>query len=145
MLASALARVSRRGMLTVSRASNTFIERYAFPYEPVPVVAQYAPYLVRVQANKLYEWCSCGHSQTQPWIDGQCLCSKKEQGFRPVLFQSPANSFELLCGCKNCSYRPKSDYSCYLKYMEDFPLMASAYLFAAAFSISTVGSYYFHP
>ena len=145
MLSTALARGSRRGMLSVSRASNTWVERYSFPYEPVPVVAQYAPYVVRIRGSKFYDWCSCGHSDTQPWIDGKCLCSKHEQGFRTLKYQMPIGGFKLICGCKNCGYRPEFDGSCYLKYIEDFPIMGAGYMFAFWFTFATLTSYYFHP
>ena len=145
MLAKAVARVSKRGLFSASRATNTWVERYSFPYEPVAVVAQYSPYLVKIEGSKIYECCSCGHSEIQPWVDGKCLCSKKEQGFRPLLYKSPTSGFKLLCGCKQCSYRPEFDGTCYLKYMEDFPLLAAGYVFAFWFTFGTVTSYYWHP
>ncbi len=32
-----------------------------------PVIAQYGPYEVQVQKGKMYYWCACGRSKTQPF------------------------------------------------------------------------------
>jgi hypothetical protein len=136
---------SQRGFLSLSRPSLTWIERYSFPYEAEPVVAQYKPYVVKCERGVVYNFCSCGHSQTQPWIDGQCLCSKKEGGHRPLSYIPSFTGYKLLCGCKHCSYKPEFDGTCFLKYIEDYPINGAVMTFAVWFSFATVIGYYFHP
>jgi CDGSH iron-sulfur domain-containing protein 3 len=131
--------------LKPSGIKMTWTERYNFTYEPKAVVSQYSPYCVKVEANKSYEYCSCGLSQTQPWVDGACKCSTGTDGFRPIEYRSQMSGFKLLCGCKHCGYKPEFDGGCYLKFVEDFPLKGALYTFAAWFTAGTIISYSFHP
>ena len=62
-----------------------------------PVIAQRGPYEVEVEANKIYKWCACGLSATQPFCDG----SHKGTDFRPVLFEAKENETLYFCGCKH--------------------------------------------
>ena len=142
---SMLSRASFRGILSVSKAKRTWVKNYSFPYEPVATVAQYIPYTVKVERGATYDWCSCGGSQTQPWTDGACQCSKKEGGFRPITYTSQHTGYKLLCGCKHCSYKPEFDGGCYLKFVEDFPINGAALTFAVWFTFATLTSYYWHP
>ena len=134
-----------RCLFTRSEAQRTWAEKYGFFHEPPATVAQYRPYVARVEANKTYQWCSCGHSQTQPWTDGQCLCSQKVDGHRPLEYRTTHSGFKLFCGCKHCGYKPEFDGGCYLKYTEDFPLQGAMYTFAFWFAFAASTSYYFHP
>lgn len=133
------------GFFTRSRSVASPWEKEWFPHEPIAKVSQYMPYAVRVKAREIYHWCSCGESQTQPWIDGNCKCSKHEDGFRPRLYTTNKDGVRLLCGCKSCFDRPVFDGTCWIKFCNDFPQQGALYLFAVGFSLSTLVSYYWHP
>lgn len=135
----------RAGFFTQSRIVASPWEKEWFPHEPIPKVAQYSPYAVRVKAQEIYHWCSCGDSQTQPWIDGNCKCSKHEDGFRPRMYSTNKDGVRLLCGCKSCFDRPVFDGTCWIKFCNDFPQQGALYLFAVGFTLSTMVSYYWHP
>ncbi len=62
-----------------------------------PVVAQYKPYRVEVEAGERYLWCSCGLSKSQPF------CDKSHAGtsFTPVAWTAEASGTVLFCGCKH--------------------------------------------
>ena len=34
------------------------------------IVAQRSPFAVELQAGKIYAWCACGRSASQPFCDG---------------------------------------------------------------------------
>ena len=70
-----------------------------------PTIAQNGPYEVMVEAGKLYKWCSCGRSTTQPFCDG----SHKDTEFKPFLFEAKESGTVFLCGCKRTSDRPWCD------------------------------------
>ena len=40
------------------------------PHRSNPVVAKKGPYVVELEADKSYYWCSCGRSKSQPFCDG---------------------------------------------------------------------------
>jgi len=137
--------VLRASFFSQSRIAAGPWEKDWFPHEPIPKVAQYMPYSVRVKAHEIYHWCSCGESQTQPWIDGNCKCSKHEDGFRPRPYSTNKDGVRLLCGCKSCFDRPVFDGTCWIKFCNDYPQQGAMYLFAFAFGLSTIMSWYFHP
>lgn len=116
-----------------------------FPFQPNAKVAKYGPYCVKLEAGKTYNWCSCGESQTQPWIDGQCKCAKHEAGFRPVEILCTVTGHRLMCGCKRCFVRPTFDGTCFVKYVADFPLQGCAAAFLATFAVGSAVTYLFHP
>jgi CDGSH-type Zn-finger protein len=70
-----------------------------------PTIAQIGPYEVTVEAGKIYKWCACGRSATQPFCDG----SHKETDFRPVVFEAKESGTVFLCGCKHTGDRPWCD------------------------------------
>jgi CDGSH-type Zn-finger protein len=70
-----------------------------------PVVAQKAPYAVDVEAGKLYAWCACGLSNTQPFCDG----SHKPTTIRPIKWESKKTGKAFFCGCKQSLNRPLCD------------------------------------
>ena len=45
-----------------------------------PIPAQLSPNKVTVEVGKIYAWCACGRSGTQPFCDG----SHKRTGLSPV-------------------------------------------------------------
>lgn len=66
----------------------------------------YGPYNLHVAKDKVYKWCSCGLSKTQPWCDG----AHKGTPFKPLRFSvSDEVRFRSLCGCKYTAMPPYCD------------------------------------
>lgn len=70
-----------------------------------PVRAADGPFEVEVEAGKVYFWCACGRSATQPFCDG----SHKGTGFTPVRYQAEDSELVYFCGCKGTASRPFCD------------------------------------
>jgi CDGSH-type Zn-finger protein/quercetin dioxygenase-like cupin family protein len=70
-----------------------------------PTSPQNKPYLVELEANTSYYWCSCGLSKRQPFCDG----AHKKTDFRPVRFIVDTLEDALLCGCKHTLSPPYCD------------------------------------
>jgi len=70
-----------------------------------PVVAQKAPYGVKVEAGKAYFWCACGLSKAQPLCDG----SHKGTGLAPKMFKAETSEEVWFCGCKHTKAPPMCD------------------------------------
>jgi CDGSH-type Zn-finger protein len=62
-----------------------------------PVIAQRAPYPVKVEAGKTYAWCACGRSKNQPFCDG----SHQGTGLAPKMFKADKTEMVYFCGCKH--------------------------------------------
>ncbi len=69
------------------------------------VVAQKAPYKLKVEAGKTYFWCACGRSDNQPFCDG----SHKETEFTPVPWKAEKDGEVYFCGCKATGKQPLCD------------------------------------
>jgi CDGSH-type Zn-finger protein len=70
-----------------------------------PIVAQKGPYRVKAEAGRIYFWCACGRSRTQPFCDG----SHKGTGLAPVKWSCTDAGEVWFCGCKQTSGRPFCD------------------------------------
>jgi len=71
-----------------------------------PVIPQYLPYYEELQTKKVYLWCSCGLSKTQPYCDQ----SHRGTDFRPVRYVAKEAGEEVLfCGCKHTKNPPFCD------------------------------------
>lgn len=70
-----------------------------------PHVAQAAPYVVDVEAEKTYWWCACGLSKDQPFCDG----SHKQTDLSPVRFVAERSERLWFCGCKHSADAPLCD------------------------------------
>ncbi len=70
-----------------------------------PVVAQKAPFGVKVEAGKTYFWCACGMSKKQPFCDG----SHKGSGMEPMQYTAAAADTVWFCGCKASGAKPMCD------------------------------------
>ena len=68
-------------------------------------IPQKAPFVVNLEKDKEYYWCSCGHSKNQPFCDG----THKGSEFRPVLFKAAETGKAYLCGCKKSKKTPFCD------------------------------------
>ncbi|MGH9206869.1 MAG: CDGSH iron-sulfur domain-containing protein [Acidimicrobiales bacterium] len=70
-----------------------------------PVVAQKAPFGVKVEAGREYFWCACGRSRSQPFCDG----SHKGTGLAPVAYKANEAQELWFCGCKQTKGKPFCD------------------------------------
>ena len=70
-----------------------------------PVVAQKAPFGVKVEEGKSYWWCACGLSKEQPFCDG----SHKATGIEPSKYSTEKSGTVYFCGCKNTKEVPVCD------------------------------------
>ncbi len=71
-----------------------------------PIRAADHPFPLKVEAEKLYSWCTCGRSQTQP------LCDHSHRGTterRSLKFTPVTTGTVILCGCKATKTPPYCD------------------------------------
>ena len=72
---------------------------------------------VTLQAGRIYKWCSCGASKSQPFCDGSHHSVMTgpnfefptKPKFRPVKFRVPEDGEYWLCQCKQTNDRPFCD------------------------------------
>ena len=69
------------------------------------VVYQKKSMPVEVEAGKVYYWCACGRSATQPFCDG----AHKGSGMSPVAYKAEADGTVYFCGCKKTLTKPTCD------------------------------------
>ncbi|XP_068027369.1 LOW QUALITY PROTEIN: CDGSH iron-sulfur domain-containing protein 3, mitochondrial-like [Melanerpes formicivorus] len=81
------------------------VRRYSVP--PQPVIAAKEPFAVELKAGKKYAWCSCGHSEKQPFCDG--AHKKAAPGASPLRFTAEEDGTAWLCGCKRTRTPPYCD------------------------------------
>lgn len=87
------------------------------PNENLPRVSKCEPSLFKMEAGKIYSWCTCGLSEKQPLCDGAHKCIemiKNPEGemvmpFRSLKFQSDIEQEVWLCQCKQTSTPPYCD------------------------------------
>lgn len=70
-----------------------------------PKIAATEPMGVELEAGKKYAFCTCGHSQSQPFCDG----SHKVTDFTPHIFTAEKSGEAYLCCCKRTGNRPFCD------------------------------------
>ena len=75
------------------------------PHRSNPVVAKKGPYVVELEADKSYYWCSCGRSTSQPFCDG----AHKGTIFEGLKFSVDKTKKAGLCGCKHTKNAPFCD------------------------------------
>jgi len=68
----------------------------------LPVSPRNGPYEAAVEEGRLYRWCSCGLSKTQPWCDGSHVGTR----FDPIEFVAPITGAFFMCGCKRSDNKP---------------------------------------
>jgi len=73
--------------------------------ENPPKIAARAPVQVELEEGKDYWYCTCGHSDTQPFCDG----SHKGRGFAPKKFTAAKTGPAWLCRCKHTANAPFCD------------------------------------
>lgn len=69
------------------------------------------PYKMVLQKDKVYLWCLCGHSKSQPLCDGTHRKKIWERHIkeRPVRVQVAETKEYWLCNCKQTKHRPFCD------------------------------------
>lgn len=65
--------------------------------ESKPVIPRKGPYEVEVEKGKVYWWCACGKSASQPFCDG----AHKGSAFSPVRWTAQESGKAWFCGCKH--------------------------------------------
>ena len=70
-----------------------------------PVIAGKEPIAVEVEEGKMYWWCTCGRSASQPFCDG----SHKETEFVPQGWEAPKTGTFYFCACKQTGKAPLCD------------------------------------
>ena len=75
-------------------------------YRPpsMPAYAGIFPTHMYLNRGKMYDWCSCGHSQINPLCDGQCKWILTR--CRPVSFNVAESGYYKLCNCKLSANAP---------------------------------------
>lgn len=70
-----------------------------------PEIGGTEPVAVDVEEGKLYWWCTCGRSDSQPFCDG----SHKDTDFVPQGWEAPKTGKVFLCACKRTAKGPFCD------------------------------------
>jgi CDGSH-type Zn-finger protein len=70
-----------------------------------PVRSADSPFAIEVEQGKVYYWCACGKSKSQPFCDG----SHKDTTFTPVKFIAEESKTVYFCGCKATKNQPLCD------------------------------------
>jgi len=60
---------------------------------------------VEVEAGKIYYWCACGRSASQPFCDG----AHRGTSIGPVIYAPKESGKAFFCGCKATKTEPLCD------------------------------------
>jgi len=71
----------------------------------LPHIATLHSMKVEVEAGKVYSWCSCGLSKSQPFCDN----AHKNTDFLPVKYKANESKIVSFCGCKHAKKSPICD------------------------------------
>lgn len=66
----------------------------------------FSPIACDLEAGKKYAWCTCGHSETQPFCNG---AHRAANATPPLKFEVEENKKAHLCTCKRTSNPPYCD------------------------------------
>ena len=69
-----------------------------------PKIADRRPAVLELEAGS-YHWCSCGHSNKQPFCDG----SHKGTGLNSISYEAAATETKYFCSCKHTRKQPFCD------------------------------------
>jgi len=72
-----------------------------------PKVAKKGPYKISVEEGKLYAWCTCGHSEKQPFCDGAHREHAPE--YKSLKWVADETKEVYFCGCKQVKDSPFCD------------------------------------
>jgi CDGSH-type Zn-finger protein len=87
------------------------------PNEGLPKVAKAEPACVKVEAGKIYAWCTCGLSEKQPFCDGTHKrieptineLGEPEMSYKSLKVQFEKEEEVWLCQCKQTKNPPYCD------------------------------------
>mgnify|MGYP000303641411 CR=1 FL=1 len=65
-----------------------------------------SPIECELEANKKYAWCTCGHSNSQPFCNG---AHRKAEATPSMVFEVPEAKTAFLCNCKLTKNPPYCD------------------------------------
>jgi CDGSH-type Zn-finger protein len=116
-----------------------------FPYEPVPYSPKLGPYIVKVQKDQVYYWCSCGESLTQPFCDGVGGCGQADAVFKPIPYIPRYDETAWFCGSKHSPRRPTFDGTCWLVWCDVNPIPAAGIGFVVSFVFGIFSTWMVHP
>ena len=68
-------------------------------------IAAKEPVKVELEAGKVYAWCTCGLSTTQPFCNGLHVTTE----FTPQVFKAEKSKTVWLCQCKQTNNPPYCD------------------------------------
>jgi CDGSH iron-sulfur domain-containing protein 3 len=83
--------------------------------EKLPRIAQPFPQLVKLEAGKIYAWCTCGLSEKQPFCDGKHKTLAYEENgelkmpFRSLKYTPEKDEEVWFCQCKHTQNAPFCD------------------------------------
>ena len=80
--------------------------------EKLPRIAAKKPFLVEVEADKTYSWCSCGLTEVEPFCNGAHKAYKNADGtsiMKSVKYNSSEQKTVAFCGCKHTKTPPLCD------------------------------------
>ena len=78
------------------------------PSNGLPQIAKCEPAIVKVVPGKIYAWCSCGLSETQPFCDGKHKAID-EMPFRSLKVEFTEEKEVWFCQCKQTKTPPFCD------------------------------------
>jgi CDGSH-type Zn-finger protein len=84
-------------------------EEFSYPegkYRPpsLPVRGGFYPSNIYLEAGKVYHWCTCGTTWTEPFCDHKCHYNMMR--LRPIAFSVEKSEYYKLCACKQSSNAP---------------------------------------
>ena len=84
-------------------------EDYHYPegkYRPptLPIRSGFIPINIFLEQGKIYKWCSCGASWSEPFCDHKCHFQLSRN--RPIIFNVDKSGYYKLCNCKQSANAP---------------------------------------
>lgn len=75
-------------------------------YRPptLPYRSSFYPIQLYLEKGKIYKWCSCGASWSDPWCDHKCHYQLTR--CRPIIFNVDKSGYYTLCACKQSANAP---------------------------------------
>ncbi|CAG0898070.1 unnamed protein product [Darwinula stevensoni] len=89
---------------------NLLAEYHVAPTQPHKgQIYDKKPFKFPVQEGKIYIWCACGHSKSQPFCDKSHHFPHLKVKVQPVLYKAPKSRDIWFCNCKQTQHPPFCD------------------------------------